>query len=1047
MTDGQPINDASSLPPFSEEKVFAGKMSVGDTNPHVDSGQAVEFVPLRIVGEGGMGIVYRALQRHPERIVALKVFKGTSASHRAARRFEREIAILARLHHRSIAHLYGVGTIDLNLAGQAPFMAIEFVEGEHITTYADAHHLNTIARIHLMIQVCDAIAYAHRQGVVHRDLKPANILIDSEGVAKVLDFGLATLRETSAPMDDITEGGDVLGTFAYASPEQARGLNEKVDAQTDVYALGGILFELLTGSTPHQTVGTSWSDIVRRIDDGKTPSIQEYDRAYADDLTVIVSKAMAPEKAVRYKSVTAFVEDLRRFSAHKPILAKSPTLTYRISKFIRRNRILVAAAALLFLSLSVGILLTANEAYRANREAARANAETHIAEEQLAHSELAQGDALQLAARYEDARNAYDQAWDAADQAHISTVPVEAALWELNTKAAVPLEVLATADERATSAVYSPSRQKIVLAFATGRVEIRDFATGQTKVRFQAASPASALLLSPDGNTLAVCFDKSFQIWNLSQLERKRELQVPETGAGYLSINNSEVGALTPEGLQTFSVDSNLPDRTIKVPSGTISACLGPDLALLQDTQRNVFRCVLKTGECQELGTLPDASCVVYSSDGSCLAIQKGNECIWFDCSSRLKEMARISVLHGYILDNFVTPVCLFLHNPPKGLACLANLHGETIELPDAHGFKPWVSRNAAITQDHDNNCRFFALGQDNGHRTLSLPRESPIAQTLSPDGAIAAVALPDGGVRIFDCSSGCILRTLETGAKIARMQIFDQAQRLAVSTHEQTVDIWNLLTGQRLTQITVPDQIASLGCSESDETLVVKTTSDRAIKISHKGSVWVQEPIPTTLQVVAIAVNSQASALCVASYERAEIWTTNGQPRRIAVLASNAGFFGHVSYVGSNTLLADDRRGNILAWTAEGIPLPPIHSRDNVGSDILGSNSSLYLESDAAGVQLWDFRTHDLVRQLLPKRYDLSISSDGHRILARTAHDGVILLDLDSAARMRAATQFFSRDEKEVNASLRKRAYSLAGLQQKLMSQQIVDASESQHE
>jgi serine/threonine protein kinase/WD40 repeat protein len=1023
-------DDPPPVPPFSEEQLFAGKMSSGDPTENSDVRHTVEFVPLRIVGEGGMGIVYRALQKYPERIVALKVFKGTSASPRATRRFEREIAILARLHHRGIAHLYGVGKIDLNLAGQAPFMALEFIEGDHITTYADARHLNAVARIELMIQVCEAMAYAHRQGVVHRDLKPANILIDGEGIPKVLDFGLATLRESPSHMSELTEAGDMLGTFAYASPEQACGLNTEVDAQTDVYALGAILYELLTGSPPHKTTGHSWSDIARRIDEDEPPRIESHNRAYAGDLDTIVSKALAREKIARYGSVDALTDDLRRFIAHQPILARPPTLSYRASKFVRRNRILVTAATLLFLSLSAGIIFTTIEAYRADREATRANQQTHIAQEQLARSELAQGDALQTAERYDEARVAYDQAWDASETAHISPFPVQAALWELNTKAAVPFQVLAKAGDQARAAVCSVSQGKIVLAFAGGRIEIRDLATAEVKARIDAAVRPKKLLLSPNEKFLAVLFDKSLQLWDLEKLVCVREFQDPEMYE--IFVNDSEVGVQASDGFHLVPMDPQLPDSASQIPPGTVLAFVTPDTVLM-DSKNDIFRCVLKTGECQSLGTiLPKPSSVVCSADGGYLAAQTGDICDIYECASSLKKTLQVPISHRGDLQHFATSNCLFFQDQKMDAGYLVDLHGGTVELPQFHEFQAWLSPHAAISENRNGECVFFLLARDNALRKLSLPQQLPTSLTISSDGAIAAFSILDGQVSIVDCSSGRLIQSLKADGRVAHMRLFDKTQRLALTTEKSTVEIWNLLNHQKLLQFSMPDRIDSLTCSETDEAIVVQTSTGSVLKVTRNAESWSKQIIPIDFHATSIALNSQGTKLFVSSQDHAELWNLAEKPSRFTVLQSPFGFSRSGSYVGQDMLVINDTLGHTLAWNSAGQRLASLYAGDASLTSIVGSDNSLYVKSDQAGVQLRDANTHMLIRQLLSKSYDISVNGNGDRILARTQHDGVSLLDLEDVACLHAALRLLSTGDGEKSVAARTYMYGLAGLDTK---------------
>jgi len=201
----------------------------------------------RLIGEGGMGTVYEAEQDHPRRVVALKVLKSPLAGAEEHRRFARESEALGRLQHPGIARIYDAGTAE-TAWGPQPYLALEFIEGPSLTEYARAHNLGVAKRVQLMAAVCDAVDHAHRRGIVHRDLKAANILVDDRGQPKVLDFGIARMLDADDPRStNVTRLGDVIGTLAYMSPEQMNADLTHVDARSDVYSLGVVMYELLTG--------------------------------------------------------------------------------------------------------------------------------------------------------------------------------------------------------------------------------------------------------------------------------------------------------------------------------------------------------------------------------------------------------------------------------------------------------------------------------------------------------------------------------------------------------------------------------------------------------------------------------------------------------------------------------------------------------------------------------------------------------------------------------------------------------------------------------
>jgi eukaryotic-like serine/threonine-protein kinase len=342
--------------------VAAGETTVAGSHPDFIGRYRV----IRLLGEGGMGTVYEAEQDDPRRIVALKVIRPGLATPERLRRFRHESQALGRLQHPGIAQIYDAGAADTGF-GPQPYFAMELVRGEPLDAYVETHPLNTREKLALMARICEAVHHAHLRGLIHRDLKPGNILIDETGQPKILDFGVARLTEAEAQLTIQTDVGQIVGTLAYMSPEQVIGDPKGIDTRSDVYSLGVILYELLSGKLPYNVSGRQIHEAVQTIREEDPASLSSVSRNYRGDIETIAGKALEKDKARRYESAAALAADIQRYLSDEPILARPPSASYQLSKFARRHRALVAGAAAVFLVLVAGIAVSTTQAIRARR--------------------------------------------------------------------------------------------------------------------------------------------------------------------------------------------------------------------------------------------------------------------------------------------------------------------------------------------------------------------------------------------------------------------------------------------------------------------------------------------------------------------------------------------------------------------------------------------------------------------------------------------------------------------------------------------------------
>jgi tetratricopeptide (TPR) repeat protein len=369
---------------------------------------------VRRIGQGGMGTVYEAEQESPRRTVAIKVLRAGASTAGMQRRFEHEAYILGRLQHPGIAQVIEAGREE-GPNGPQFFLAMELIQGQDLIRYADSHRLDVRERIELFIRVCDAVQHAHQKGVIHRDLKPANILVvesgsgirshsDSRGMPygqpKILDFGVARVI---TPDDDeltmATLSGQLIGTLPYMSPEQVSGESHDVDTRADVYALGVILHELLTGRLPLEVRNLSMLEAARVIRDEPPRRLSTINRRFRGDLDTIVGKALEKDRARRYASAAEMAADLQAFLAGAPIAAKRDSRWYVLQKIAWRYKVATGLAVALLI-MSVASTAAFAVLYDRERQHAEvANTERDRAEQARADAVLAQQRAEQAAAR------------------------------------------------------------------------------------------------------------------------------------------------------------------------------------------------------------------------------------------------------------------------------------------------------------------------------------------------------------------------------------------------------------------------------------------------------------------------------------------------------------------------------------------------------------------------------------------------------------------------------------------------------------------------
>ncbi|MBC8350585.1 MAG: protein kinase [Planctomycetes bacterium] len=722
---------------------------------------------LEELGEGGMGTVYLAEQREPvHRRVALKIIKaGMDTSHVIAR-FEAERQALAMMDHASIAKVLDAGTT----ATGRPFFVMELVKGTPITQFCDDHKLGIRERLDLFNQVCSAVQHAHQKGIIHRDLKPTNILVtlqDDQPIPKVIDFGLAkAMNQRLTEKTLFTAHGQVLGTLEYMSPEQAHLNDGDVDTRSDIYSLGVILYELLTGSTPLKRESlreAGYMEILDRIkeEEPERPSSRISDSidtlesissvrqieprrlaaVVKGDLDWIVLKAMEKNRARRYETANGFASDIRRYLTDEPIEARPPSAGYRLQKLIRKNRVAVGFAATVALLLLVGICVSGYLAIWATSEARTARIASQRADDERAKAKQAQTDAEEAQA---DAKLEAERSTVLAADTARARDEVSAARDELRQR--LYFAQMNLAQQAFEIAALSRTDELLDLQRpGPGEDDLRGFEwyylwrqTHRYSRTFPTWISFRDVAYSPDGTLLAVAgagpSDIHLKLWDV------QSGAVRHTLYGHSSSVNSV--AFSPDG-QTLASASH--DQTVK----------------LWDVETGQLE------QSYEGHTLP-VHAVSFSKDGRTLASASTDRTIkvWDAGTGELKTSFQAHEAHVWDVTY-----------SPDGMTLASCGSDRAVKLWDADSYEL--------------------------KRTLLDHNDQVLSVDFSPDGTMLASGSHDKTVKLWQVDSGELQRTISGHTDMVHKVAFSpEGNEIASASDDRTVKIWIVATGMLVNRL-----------------------------------------------------------------------------------------------------------------------------------------------------------------------------------------------------------------------------------------------------
>jgi len=718
---------------------------------------------LRVLGEGGMGVVYLALQKAPiHRQVALKIIKLGMDSKSVIARFDTERQALAMMDHPNIARVFDGGTTDTG----RPYFVMELVRGIPITEYCDKNKLDTRQRLNLFVQVCNAVQHAHQKGIIHRDIKPSNVLVtllDGTPVPKVIDFGVA--KATNQRLTErtfFTQHAQMVGTPEYMSPEQAEMTEMDVDTRTDVYSLGVLLYELLTGSTPFEasqlrqagyaemqriicetepqrpstklsTLGPKLTDVARL----RQTHPEMLSRLIRGDLDWIVMKCLEKDRTRRYETAHGLAVDIECHLRDEPISAGRPGTLYRCRKFVRRHKVPFVAGAAVALALILGAIISATQAVRATRarnearqaeeserqqrQDAQVQRDQAQAARKTAEEERQKAAASELAAR----RNAYASDMSLAQQA-LATNNLGRVQELLDRHRPRPGEQDLRGWEWRYLWQHCRSDAEFTLCQKSDRIY--------------------SLAASADGRWLAVGeFDRGrLSIWDLAT---RQEVEQLTTGDGRVWLAWSSQGSLLAIG----AVESSS------------SPTPGWSIRLWDRATHSIITSMPVTGRLRGL---------VFSQDGRSLATMSADQ-------KGIGEIVIWSVPEGRKLVSWPVSDCVPRHDVGPRFTASRDL------------------RVGVYTFDRDREIRLMDLATGENRWTATDPTgDCFIAFAFSPDGSTLATGsgFAETVVRLWDVASGIEVGRLEGHyASVFDLLFWPDGRTLASGSADETIRLWDV--------------------------------------------------------------------------------------------------------------------------------------------------------------------------------------------------------------------------------------------------------------
>ncbi len=1026
-----------------------------------------------LLAEGGMGRVYEARQDAPARAVAVKVMRAGLGSAGLARRFAHEADLLGRLRHPAIAQIHSAG-LESPTEGGGPFIVMELVaEGTSITDLARNHGLEARDRVALLTAAAAGVAHAHQAGIIHRDLKPANILVDAGGLPKIIDFGVGRAVGCDAErLTSATQQAELLGTVRYMSPEQLGLDADEIDARSDVYALGLVLHELLTGELPYELRGRSVLDAACVLANSSgvpvTPLANRLRRSgiprpAARPLAAVIARCLEPRPADRYPTAVHLEADLGRWLAGEPVRARPPSLGEAVARLARRHRAATVAAVTVVVALVATVAGVSTFWLRAEglREAAErsqaAEVEARIAAEaarSLAEEARIEADTRTAEARYQLYLSTVLLAAEARDRDNLAEarrlLAEATALAPERGSSPVELDCLAASLDESLATLGDGGPTVSAVAWSPdGRI----VATGTMQGRLRLWRRGRADPLPPEATDAAPLPAHKAAVWDLAFAPDGR-LLASASADGTALIHDLDAGgpprpleghgdavyavAFSPDGKRLATASR---DRTVRLwdratweecgvlagHAGTVySARFSPDgERIVSASQDGTVRVWMVADGRQELILEPDGKRVfraVFSPRGDRIgaAAEDGSALVWDAVAgeplARFQHPLRVNAV-AFMGDGDR----LATASGDGLLRCWDVETGDETSRRRGHAGAIWslaaTPDGAAATGSADGFVKLWQLDGE-ADPTLRLGDRGQ-ALAIDPGGTILAAGDAAGRVLLADLATLRADESFTPGAgRVNAANFSPDGSMLAVACDDGRVHRWQIAGRHPLPALAIHSRRVYGLCFSPDGTLLATGSEDRTARLADAATGDARPPLRHPARVFGVAFDQDGRRLATACGDRCvRVWDV-ASGRELAALTGHSGPVNWVAFSPAGDLLASassDR--SVRLWDAERGQLVAILTGParQVWRVAFSPDGTRVAASVADGtVQLWDVASGRPVAVLRAHRdqaWGLTFAPGGHS-LATTSWDGTVRLwGISAAALARARGEAQWRD------------------------------------